>query len=232
MIEKLIDSLISSANMAFLVKATLRLIFAFMLGAFIGNEREHINRPAGIRTHVLVCIGAALMMITSDHVCMRYDGIMNIDPTRLGAQVISGIGFLGAGTIIKEGFSVKGLTTAASLWAVSCVGITCGSGFYSAAAVSSLIIYFTLRSGKKIILRHTETKYICLTSSNVNEAARTVEELFSKLSITIISSGIEVGEDGHIELKYVAAVGKTSELFDYAINKLRMEDCITGIHID
>lgn len=229
MIEKLIDSLISSADIAFLVKAMLRLFFSFVFGAFIGNEREHINRPAGIRTHVLVCIGAALMMITSDYVCMRYDGI---DPTRLGAQVISGIGFLGAGTIIKEGFSVKGLTTAASLWAVSCVGITCGAGFYSAAAVASVIIYFTLRSGKKIILRHTETKYICLTSNNVNEAARTAEGLFSKLSITIISSGIEVGEDGHIELKYVVAVGKTSELFDYAINKLRMEDCITGIHID
>lgn len=157
MIDKLIDGIISSSDIAFLAKTLLRLGLATVLSSFIGNEREHINRPAGIRTHVLVCIGAALMTITSEFVCNKYTGIMNMDPTRLGAQVVSGIGFLGAGTIIKEGFSVKGLTTAASLWVVSCVGLTCGTGFYSAAVIATLLIYLTLQAAKKIILHHKET---------------------------------------------------------------------------
>ncbi|MGN0603233.1 MAG: MgtC/SapB family protein [Oscillospiraceae bacterium] len=235
MIDKLIDSLISSADAAFLVKTVLRLLLATLLGTFIGNEREHINRPAGIRTHVLVCIGAALMTITSDFVCMKYEGIMNMDPTRLGAQVISGIGFLGAGTIIKEGFSVKGLTTAASLWAVSCVGLTCGTGFYSAAVLATLLIYFMLQVAKKVILRHTETKYISLVVDSADNVSKAAAKLFSKLSIAVVSSEIVVGcdeNDEHIELKYVVAVGKSSELFDFAINKLRMEDGVLSVHVE
>ena len=94
----------------------LRLTLAALFGGFIGNEREHTNRPAGLRTHMLVCVGSALVMLTSIAVLSDYKGVINMDPTRMGAQVVSGIGFLGAGTIIKEGFSVQGLTTAASLW--------------------------------------------------------------------------------------------------------------------
>ena len=172
MFENYLDMLIPSADAAFMVKTILRLGVATLLGSFIGNEREHINRPAGIRTHVLVCIGAALMTITSEYVCRKYMGVMNVDPTRLGAQVVSGIGFLGAGTIIKEGFSVKGLTTAASLWAVSCVGLTCGTGFYGAAVIATLLIYFALQFIKRAVMKHSETRVICLMVSSADVAAK------------------------------------------------------------
>jgi putative Mg2+ transporter-C (MgtC) family protein len=114
--------------MPFEIEILLRMVLAAALGGFIGYEREHLNRPAGFRTHILVCVGAALVMMTSQYLAYRYPGD-TIDLSRLGAQVISGIGFLGAGTIIRDGFNVRGLTTAASLWAVSCVGIAVGSGY-------------------------------------------------------------------------------------------------------
>ncbi len=134
--------------MPFEIEIILRLMLATALGGFIGYEREHTNRPAGFRTHILVCSGAALVMITSQYLMYRYPS-NTIDPSRLGAQVISGIGFLGAGTIIRDGFNVRGLTTAASLWAVSCVGIAVGSGFYVGAVAATVFIFLTLITLKK-----------------------------------------------------------------------------------
>lgn len=121
-----------------------RLLLACVLGGIIGYEREQTHRPAGFRTHILVCVGSALVMITSEFIFKKYAGHTNLDPARLGAQVISGIGFLGAGTIMREGFSVKGLTTAASLWAVSCVGLAVGIGFYEGALGATALIFLTL----------------------------------------------------------------------------------------
>lgn len=126
------------------VEVILRLLTATLLGGLIGMERENRNRAAGFRTHILVSIGSALVMVTSEYIFNMYKGTTNLDPARLGAQVISGIGFLGAGTIIKEGPNVKGLTTAATLWAVSCVGIVAGAGFYEAAVLGTVMIYLTL----------------------------------------------------------------------------------------
>lgn len=138
--------------MPFIADITLRLVLAALLGGIIGYEREYTNRPAGFRTHILVCVGAALVMVTSEYIFTRYDGSM--DPARLGAQVVSGIGFLGAGTIIRDGVNVRGLTTAASLWAVSCVGIAVGTGFYGGAAAATAIIFLTL-----IILKKAEMRF-------------------------------------------------------------------------
>ncbi len=124
----------------------IKLLLSAALGALIGFEREHSNRPAGLRTNTLVCIGAALVQITSIDIFNRYSGQTNIDPARLGAQVISGIGFLGAGTIIREGTNIKGLTTAAGLWVVACIGIAIGSGSYAAGIMGAVLAYIILRS--------------------------------------------------------------------------------------
>lgn len=132
----------------FLVIA-LRLVLACALGGIVGFEREYKHRPAGFRTHILVCVGSALVMITSEFIFRKYSGQVNMDPARLGAQVISGIGFLGAGTIIREGASIKGLTTAASLWAVACVGIAAGIGFYEGAIAATILIFTALRVLKR-----------------------------------------------------------------------------------
>ncbi len=121
-----------------------RLILSTILSGIIGLERESIRRPAGFRTHILVCVGSTLATLVGLYVfeCIKYEAA--IDPLRLSAQVISGIGFLGAGTIIKEGSSVKGLTTAASLWAVASIGIAVGSGFYIGSIITTIIIFIAL----------------------------------------------------------------------------------------
>ncbi len=122
----------------------IRLSMAVILSGLIGLEREDKNRPAGFRTHILVCVGAAVVMLTSQYLFEQYSYLTNMDPGRLGAQVISGIGFLGAGTIIRQGVNVRGLTTAASLWAVACVGLAVGIGFYEGAIAGAVMIYLTL----------------------------------------------------------------------------------------
>ncbi len=119
----------------------LRLLLAVLCGGIIGFERGRAGRPAGLRTHILVCLGSTLAIMTNQYVFETY-GIS--DPTRLGAQVISGIGFLGAGTIIVTGrHQVKGLTTAAGLWATACMGLAIGIGFYKAAIIGCLLISFS-----------------------------------------------------------------------------------------
>lgn len=118
----------------------LRLILAVLLGGIIGLERGRAGRPAGLRTHILVCLGSTMAIMTNQYVFQEF-GIG--DPTRMASQVISGIGFLGAGTIIVTGrHQVKGLTTAAGLWATACMGLAIGIGFYKAAILGCILIAF------------------------------------------------------------------------------------------
>lgn len=121
-----------------------KLALACVLGALIGLERESLNRPAGLRTYTLVCVGSALAMIVSIDIYMQYYQTVNADPGRIAAQVISGIGFLGAGTIMREGASVRGLTTAAGLWVVACIGLAVGAGLYIPAVATTILILFVL----------------------------------------------------------------------------------------
>ena len=121
-------------------EVVVRLLLAVLFSGMIGMEREVSGRAAGFRTHILVCVGSALMMLTSLHLFEQYHGITSIDPGRIAAQVVSGIGFLGAGTIIQIRDSVKGLTTAASLWAAAGIGLAVGSGFYTGAVAATAIV--------------------------------------------------------------------------------------------
>jgi len=128
-----------------------RLLFSSILGGIIGFEREkHNKRIAGFRTHILVSLGSTLIMLTSIYICELYRGVASADPARIAAGVITGIGFLGAGTIIRSGESVKGLTTAASLWTVSGIGLAVGCGFYMAASIATVIGLATLYLLRKI----------------------------------------------------------------------------------
>lgn len=122
----------------------IRIGIATILAGFVGLERETSKRPAGLRTHILVSVASALVMMSNIYGFELYNYRASMDPMRLGAQVISGIGFLGAGTIIKEGATVKGLTTAASLWSVACIGLACGLGFYQGAIFATLFVLLAL----------------------------------------------------------------------------------------
>jgi putative Mg2+ transporter-C (MgtC) family protein len=120
-------------------EALLRLALAGVLGGLIGLERELRLREAGLRTHLLVAIGAALFTIAGAY------GFGNVpDPTRVAAQIVTGIGFLGAGAIIRQGFAVRGLTTAATLWVVAAVGLAAGAGYYSGAVITTALVLFAL----------------------------------------------------------------------------------------
>ncbi len=166
----------------------MQLLLSFILGGLIGFQRESINRPAGFRTHILVALGSTLVMQTSFYVFDAYHTMTTIDPMRLGAQVISGMGFLGAGTIIKEGSSVKGLTTAASLWAVACIGLAIGTGFYVGAIITTALIYFILAFFMDIEKRFKSSKGLTklrLLSSQRSGQLALIGETLAKLDVEI-----------------------------------------------
>ena len=162
----------------------LRLACAMLVGLVIGTEREYTHRPAGMRTHILVALGACVVSITGELIFQHYSVLgSSADPARLSAQVITGVGFLGAGTILREGATVKGLTTAASVWAVACLGIAAGFGYYALAIFGMVFIFITLtffewlqktvlkprhKSSEKYIL---ETTDISATLTRINEMA-------------------------------------------------------------
>jgi putative Mg2+ transporter-C (MgtC) family protein len=129
-------------------EALLRLSIACALAAAIGFEREIRDREAGIRTHLLVSLGSALFTIVSAYGFHEFlasgDNIVRTDPTRIAAQIVTGIGFLGAGAIIREGLSIRGLTTAATLWVVAAIGMACGAGYYWPAAAATVLTIFAL----------------------------------------------------------------------------------------
>ena len=126
----------------------LRLVLAAALGGAVGAERELRDREAGFRTHLLVCLGAALFTLVSAYAWSDWSfstqGGVVLDPTRIAAQIVSGIGFLGAGAIIRQGLSVRGLTTAATLWAVAAIGMASATGYYAAAVATTLLVLVTL----------------------------------------------------------------------------------------
>jgi len=143
---------------------TLRLLLAVVFGGLIGFEREMSNSAAGLRTHILVCVGATLVMLISIYGFSDFVNEVNvrIDPSRLAAQVITGVGFLGAGTILTTGNVIKGLTTAASVWVVASMGLAIGAGFYYPAAVAFVLVILSLW-----VLNKAEKKFIRLKKQYV-----------------------------------------------------------------
>lgn len=167
------------------VSVLFRLAAAVICGGIIGFDRGRKRRPAGFRTHMIVCVGAALTMLISQHMFWR--GYAT-DLSRLGAQVVSGIGFLGAGTIIVTGRQqIKGLTTAAGLWASACMGLAIGAGFYFGALVGFLLVIFTMTvlsyiEGKLIASARNMNIYVEYTSSgDIGEIIDGIKKLDVKI---------------------------------------------------
>jgi len=133
----------------------IRLVLSVFLGGLIGFERQIHRRTAGFRTHILVSLGSCLIMLTSLYVFDIYSSRVDLDPTRIAAGVITGIGFLGAGTIIRDSQGIRGLTTAASLWVVAGIGLAVGCGFYVAGlfttALALISLFFLRRVEEKVI---------------------------------------------------------------------------------
>jgi putative Mg2+ transporter-C (MgtC) family protein len=134
--------------------ATVRLLLGLVAGGLIGFEREYRRQPAGFKTHILICVGSTLLMLLSIYIPQQFFDMKNGDPGRIAAQVVSGIGFLGAGAILKLGNNVKGLTTAASIWVSAAIGLTIGAGMFIPAFIALAIILFVL-----IILDAVEKRF-------------------------------------------------------------------------
>lgn len=190
----------------------LRLALAIIVGGLIGYEREYKNRPAGFRTHILVCIGAAVTSMIQLYAIQETSNMILREPAlasalkadigRLGAQVITGVGFLGAGTIIHEKGSVKGLTTAASIWVVACIGLAVGLGYYFLSVFSTIGVFIVLVSLKRVEARFFErakiTKFEIHYLSR-GELVKKLEEYFKGRNIKVQNIEFELEEDEETE---------------------------------
>mgnify|MGYP001852530824 CR=1 FL=1 len=145
---EIIKNLIEGTGNLNVFSIILRIVLSVLCGSVLGIERGKANQSAGMRTHILVCLGASLIMMTGQYM---FDEFQTGDPARLGAQVISGIGFLGAGSIIVEGRTkVRGLTTAAGVWIVACIGLAIGIGFYAGGVITTLLAYLAIAKFRAI----------------------------------------------------------------------------------
>ena len=169
---------------SFEFQAILKLILGFVLAGIIGLERSSWSKPAGFRTHALVGISSVLIMLCGEYLSQRY----NMDPSRIPAQLLSGIGFIGAGTILRDGFNVKGLTTAAGLLSVTCIGLSIGAGFYLGGIITTFIVYIILSYSHKLSDKIDHFKILDLQislSKNDDEALEKIENILTNCQVEI-----------------------------------------------
>ena len=183
------------------ITIVVRLLLSAVLGGAIGFEREAHNRPAGFRTHILVTIGSTLIMLVSINMGP------NADPSRIAAQVVSGIGFLGAGTILRTGNNIEGLTTAASLWVCSAIGLAMGSGFYLGGIVVTVIVLFFLEKASSFekFINRDNYKSITIRGKTRPGFIGDIGTVFGKYRMIIKNiaiENIEINEDFNEEVLF------------------------------
>lgn len=186
----MIDNLMSMllATDVNVVNAVAKLLLSLLLGSIVGLERRQKGQIAGMRTFSLISMGATLAMLVSIYIPQEYLGLKNGDPGRIAAQVISGIGFLGAGTIIQMKGAVRGLTTAAGIWMVACVGLAVGAGMYLVGTLSALFILMVFRLFdilEKHLLKSAEQKIVRIKVGRIVTDAKAYREQFSQFDVHI-----------------------------------------------
>ena len=213
----------------------IRLVAAAVLGGLVGIERERHNQPAGLRTHIILSIGSALAMTVSIDMAMQFQPLVpNGDPARLAAQVVSGIGFLGAGAIFRYGTSVKGLTTATSLWTVAIVGLAVGAGHFFSAIVATTLLLLTLATLdmlEKKYLSSVITRTISIRVKDKPLLVGEVEQILEDLGIGIKS--INISKDMENNIVEVEATTKvpSQQSTDKLVSRLSHIQGIQGFEI-
>ena len=186
MIENIYNDIVSTdVN---LVNAVARMVLSLTLGAVIGIERRRKGQIAGLRTFALISMGATLAMLISIYIPQVYLGLKNGDPGRIAAQVVSGVGFLGAGAIIQMKGSVRGLTTAAGIWMAACIGLAVGAGMYLISVIATLLIIFILVNIERIEMRHNfmwESKIIRVKVRGILENLQAVRDIIESNDVHI-----------------------------------------------
>lgn len=211
-----------------------RLLCALIIGIVIGTEREFTHRPAGMRTHMLVALGSCSIMLVGQMIFVQYCPLgASIDPARLAAQVIAGVGFLGAGTILREGASVRGLTTAASVWTVACLGIAVGGGYYIVGLLGMVYMFITLVLFERIQKRLLRNRYVkgiyILESSTVTKSFQCIKDLAQQYQITITDVHIEHSTQQHLITFTAECKGKKANMRtnDFQQELLRLEEVVS-----
>jgi len=203
-----------------------RLFLAAVLGGLIGLQRESENKAAGLKTHTLVALGSCLIMITSIEIFETVGRGYIGDPSRLAAQVVSGIGFLGAGTILRSGFGVKGLTTAASLWLVAAIGLAVGLGSYFASVTATIIVFIILlvlpRFGIKVKHTHNKLEIIEIVTEDQPGQLGAVSSVLGEFDIDIRK--VEMLEAHDNVIKFIF-----SAFFPHHTNEDEVEDKLCKI---
>lgn len=168
---------------SFWFEAIIRLILGFLLAGFIGAERESVNKPAGFKTHSLIGVSAVLIMLCGEYLSNNY----SVDASRIPAQLLSGIGFIGAGTILRDGFNVKGLTTASSLLAVTCIGLSIGAGFYLGGIIATVFVYIILSHSHNLFesLDHFTNVSLSVTVKDYTNTLLEIQKILDKYEINI-----------------------------------------------
>lgn len=209
----------------------LRLVIASFLGGMIGLEREKHGQPAGLRTHIILAIGAAIAMCISINLAIQFHAeATNGDPERLAAQVISGIGFLGAGAIFRYGSGVKGLTTAASLWTVAIIGLAIGAGYMSIGIVSTILVLFTLIGldmFEKYYLHGSATRTIVLKGKDRPRFFEDVKSILKQYNISIKSINFSKdNRNNELEVEAIVKLMKDQDISNIidAINRIEGVD--------
>lgn len=171
-----------------LMNSVFKLLLSLLLGSIVGLERRHKGQIAGMRTFALISMGATLAMLVSIYIPQEYLGLKNGDPGRIAAQVISGIGFLGAGAIIQMKGSVRGLTTAAGIWMTACIGLAVGAGMYMIATTACVLIIFVLTAldqAEKKFLRGNEAKIVRLKVNGIVKDTEVYRDCFKKHGVHV-----------------------------------------------
>jgi putative Mg2+ transporter-C (MgtC) family protein len=208
-----------------------KLLLAVLLGGIIGFEREIAGKPAGLRTNILICIGACLLMDMSTRIGVLPSGERIGDPARIAAQVVSGVGFLGAGTIMQSQGVVTGLTSAATIWVVAAIGMTVGAGYYFEGGGAGLLVTFVLAGLGS--LEHYVRRARRVVSATIRVKLGTPE---SEVAATLRAHGIIIQdrrifdheEDRTLEVKLAGP----SRQFSIATAALLSKDFVYGVHVD
>ena len=181
-------------------ESALRLLLAVAVGWIIGAEREHKHRPAGMRTHVLVCLGAALVTVmeglnAQSVLALQGQSGVSVSLGRMSAQVISGIGFLGAGTIFVAQKKIAGLTTAASLWCTACLGLAAGMGHYLLAGAGALVVLLTLSVMRRLVKGH-DTRQMEVSFTNRVETLSHINSFLNERGVRVVDVDFHVDSSG------------------------------------
>lgn len=208
------------------LESIFKLLLAFILSAVIGAQRELTNKPAGFKTHCIIGMSAVLCMLTGQ----QLKNELGADPSRIAGQLVSGIGFIGAGTILTDGFNVKGLTTASSLLGVACVGLVIGSGAYVIGILATILLLLLLTFSIKLFpesLYHDSIKFVLDIKSN-SKIMHKIEQVFAKNSLLIDKiTTSPLDENNMKKVKYICKF-KNSLVFNKVLTELSsLEDVIT-----